>query len=204
MKKTYRTIDLTNHLKTRFAPYPRKVGRYSVSDLWAITSRTREGKRYKTAEEWLYQPEPDLPGMLRMMSGIINHNLIQEMLPKKNCEVKRVYEYQGIEIVAKADYLPDDFPSEVWEFKTKDEVMDESKPWQVHQARCYTTMFERDFACVMQPIVKDGTVVLRELSRHKRNDEWFHKQLDELLTFHEEVLELIHNQPLTKVAGAIA
>lgn len=201
MAKTQREIDLTPLLKKRFAPYPRTIGRFSVSDIWAICNKNRYGEPYKSPEEWLHQPEPDLEGMLRMYNGIIQHEQIQFMLDKERCEVKKEYPYKGLMIVAKADYLP---PIEEdvngWEFKTSDKVLEKSKTWHNWQAKIYCTLYERPAWSLLQPIISNGKLVLREVGTVKRDDEWVFKQFDKLLDFHEEILKLVDN-PIDKAVA---
>ena len=194
--KGKRDIDLTPLLKKRFAPYPRTIGRFSVSDIWAICNTNRDGERYKGVEEWLHNPEPDLEGMMRMYNGIIQHEQVQFMLKKELCEVKVEYPYKGLTIVAKADYLPDDEEGG-WEFKTSDKVLEKSKTWHDWQSKIYCTLYERPTWSILQPIVSEGKLVLREIGDVKRDDAWVHKQFDNLLDFHQEVLQVVDN-PLDK------
>lgn len=200
-KKTYRDLDLTPLLTKRFAPYPRTLGRYSVSDIWAILSRNWKGERYKSAHEWLHQSPPDLEGMLRMYNGIIQHEQVQGMLAKEKCEVKKVLPYKNLSIVAKADYLPDD--PEGWEFKTSAEPLDKSKKWHDWQGRFYCTMFDRPVWAILQPVIKDSKLMLREIGRVERDDEWVYERLEELLEFHEEVLAELRKVKLADVEKLI-
>lgn len=170
--------DLTPLFEKRFAPYPRKLGRYSVSDIWAILNG------YKTPEQYWNQEAPDMQGMQRMWKGIIIHEQVQGLLEKERCEVKKEMQHNHITIVGKADYLPDDIG---WEFKTSDNAMDKSKPWHDWQSRIYCTLFERPEWAVMQPVFKDDKFMLKEIGRVQRNDNWVKDRLNELELFHMKV-----------------
>ena len=177
-------IDLTTRLNDKLGKKYRKVGRYSVSDLYAIKAN------WLTPELFLH-PEPvDFIGLMRMLSGIIIHEKIQMLYPKECCEIKKVFKYKDIEIVGKCDYLPPDPSDEIWDFKTSDKIMDKMKPWAKDQIKCYCTMFEREWGVIYQPLIKDEHLFLRDLGRVQRDDMWFIKRCEELYRFHERVVAL--------------
>lgn len=202
-------IDLTPALRKRYANYPKKPGRYSASEMWAILNN------YTSPEDFLNKPAPDFEGMMKMWMGIVNHEMVQELLIKDRCEVKREYYYYGpgdarnfsrvippypqkapplkeqplITIVAKADYLPEE--EAVWEFKTSAEVIEKAKSWHEHQAKLYTTMFEKPIARVLQPVTKGDKLLLKEIGRVERDDVWFEKQVEKLLKFDAKVRALM-------------
>lgn len=189
-KKEFSHIDLTPHLTKRFKPYPRKVGRYSPSEAWSIING------YTTPEQWLNAAPPDFEGMIRMWNGIQGHNAVQDLLDKAKCENKKEYSYGEIVVAGKADYLPND--DEVWEFKTSADVMTSAKPWHIHQAKMYCTMFERETGLVLQPLMLRDKFVLRELARVKRDDAWFEEQMAKIVAFHEQVKALAARESLPK------
>lgn len=175
-------VDITDKLIDKFGTKYLKIGRYSVSAIYAI----KQG--WTKPEDFFNAPKNDMAGILRMYSGTLNHNFIEGLLPKDKCEIKKEYVYKDMVLVGKCDYLPND--EEVWDFKTSDTIMDKSKPWQVHQIRMYCTMFERATGSLFQPIIKDGRVVLKHLSTTKRDDEWFKKEVEELYEFHKLLLSM--------------
>lgn len=179
-------IDLTPDLTKRYKPYPRKIGRYSASEAWSIING------FTTPEKWLNPEPPDFKGMMNMWNGIQGHESVQGLLDKAKCEQKQVFEYGEIQLVGKADYLPN--AQEVWEFKTSLEAMTSAKPWHIHQVKLYCTMFKRPVGLVLQPVTTKDKFLLRELGRVNRDDDWFQEQLDKLVAFHEQVKALAKQQ----------
>lgn len=190
-------IDLTPLLKERFKPYPRKRGRYNSSELWAITSKNREGKPYLTPEQWLNPKQDDAEGLLRMWQGMIIHDHVQKLLPAETNEVKKEVPYKDMILVAKADNLPKD-SDEVWEFKTSATEMDKSKPWADYQCRLYTSIFERPKGIIYQPVQSTEGLYLKQIGEVYRDDVWFKKQLDALYLFHLKLETLWEAQNLIK------
>ena len=183
-------IDLTDKLNDKLGKKYRKIGRYSVSDMYAINAG------WLTPETFLH-PEPvEFIGLMRMLSGIIGHEKIQMLYKKEDCEIKKVFQYKDIEIVGKCDYLPPDPSDEIWDFKTSDKLMDKMKPWASHQIKVYCTMFEREVGIIYQPQIKNDRFILRDLGRVKRDDLWFIKQCEKLYQFHERVLLLAKKENL--------
>lgn len=191
MKKEPVYHDLTPLFEKKFAPYPRKLGRYSVSDVWAILNG------YKTPEEFWNQPTPDTESILRMWNGMVIHAQVQGVLEEARCEVKREMQHKHLTIVGKADYLPEGDIG--WEFKTSEKAINKSKPWHEWQSKFYATMFERPEWAILQPIVKGGRIMLKEIGRVKRNDEWVKEKLTELELFHAEVVIIAGEQPAAAV-----
>lgn len=182
-------IDLTPKLSEKFGKKYRKVGRYSVSDLYAIQAK------WLTPETWLH-PEPvDFLGLTRMWNGIIVHEKIQMLYPKECCEVKVEYKYKDIILVGKCDYIPKD-SEEIWDFKSSEKVMEKMKPWAQNQIKCYNSMFERRIGKIYQPIIKDDKLILKDCGTTERDDVWFEKQLEALYRFHEKVVLLAKKENL--------
>ena len=179
-------IDITQKLLDRYETKYTKVGRYSVSMLYAIKAG------WVKPEDFVVTKKNDWVGILRMWSGVMNHNFIESLLEKDKCEQKVEYPYKDIVVVGKADYLPDE--ENVWDFKTSDHTMDKAKPWHNHQLKMYCTMFKRKFGHIYQPVIRDKSVVLKHLGTVQRNDEWFEKELESLYIFHLRVLELVKGQ----------
>jgi len=129
-----------------------------------------------------------------MYNGIIGHEQVQFMLDKERCEVKCEYPYRGITIVGKADYIPDsDVDPNGWEFKTGPVALEKSKRWHDWQAKFYCTMFARDKWSILQPVVKNERLMLREIGVVKRDDKWVLEQFEKVVEFHQEVLAEIQN-----------
>lgn len=178
-------IDLTDNLMKSMKSYPRTLGRYNASEMYAIFAG------WTTPETWIKPEERTSFETKRMWKGIWGHNQIQSLLKAELCERKVVYEYKDIKLVAKADYLPDgEYINQIWEFKTNDDVLDKSKPWQDHQAKLYTKLFDRDKTVILQPIETESQIMLKIIGEVKRDDVWFEKQMEKLYEFHLKVKEI--------------
>ena len=182
-------IDLTTRLVKSMAPYPRKRGRYSASELYFIIS----GKT--TPDSWLNQKEKKVEDIFKMWDGSSIHHSIQEILSRGYKEQKREWSDFGITIVAKADYLPgpDDNvlnSDEVWEFKSSNNLMEVAKPWHEHQTKMYCSLFGKDNGKIFQPIRGKKSIKLKLIGEVTRDDEWFLEQAHKLLEFHERVEKL--------------
>jgi len=113
-----------------------------------------------------------------MTSGIWLHKQVQELLAGKDYrEEKRVIDYKGISLVAKADFMPPSAPDEVWEFKTSEKLMEKSKPWADHQVKMYTSIFEKPIGKIFQPVKTDKRIYLKCIGEVTRDDAWYKEQL---------------------------
>lgn len=180
-------LDLTPLLMEKLGKKYRKIGRYSVSDLYAMQAG------WLTPELYLH-PEPvNFIGLMRMLSGIVMHEKIQMLYKKECCEVKVVYDYKDITLVAKCDYLPpEDSPemNEIYDFKTSETIMDKMKPWAKHQIKMYCTLFKREIGRIYQPLIINEKFILKDLGSVERDDEWFEQQCEKLYLFHQRVVAL--------------
>lgn len=183
-------IDLTQALLDTFNKEPRvrKVGRYNVSDLWAITNG------YIKPEDYAKPQQIDFEGAMNMWQGTHKHAQIQELLDGHEIEVKEVittdHDGEKIELVGKCDAMNEKFGLEI---KTSAKLHEKSKKWHDYQAKIYCTLFKRDTFKIVQPCVYKGKLVLRVIGEVKRNDAWVAKQLDKLVEFHKEVKRLNTN-----------
>ena len=175
-------IDLTPKLIEKFGKKYNKIGRYSVSGIYAIFAR------WTKPEDYFKEGYNDFIGIKRMWAGVINHDFIESLLEKDKCEQKVVYQYRDIEIVGKSDYLPNE--DEVWDFKTSDSVMDKAKPWAEHQIKMYCTMFNRKVGRLYQPVLQGEQYILKHLGSVERDDAWFNEQCAKLYKFHEKLLTM--------------
>lgn len=179
-------IDLTPHLIQKFGTKTRKIGRYSVSDIYAILAGW-------TKPEHFFEPQiNDFVGIKRMWAGVINHDFIESLLEKDKCEQKVVYKYKDIEIVGKIDYLPND--EEVWDFKTSDSVANKAKPWALAQVKMYCSMFNRKIGRIYQPVLSNNRYILKHLGVVERSDIWFKNECEKLYQFHEQLVEMQKNR----------
>lgn len=182
-------INLTPIFKRKMNARPRVRGRYNSSDLYAINHGFRSGKL--TPEQWMHSPERPVKELLNMWAGTGLHNQIQGLLGGRDYkEEKKEFHYDEITVVAKADFLPPYKPDTVWEFKTSEKLMTDSKPWHDNQVKLYTTIFEKDFGSIYQPIQDADGVYLKHLKTVERDDAWFTKEIEALYKFHLELEKL--------------
>lgn len=187
------SIDLTPVLLKKFSGYPKKVGRYSVSDMWAILNG------YLSVREYLLPKKVDSVQAFRMWQGVTKHNQVQEFLKEIGweCEVKREREIKGFEIVGKVDAIN---AGEILEIKTSEELMAKAKRWHLFQAKIYCSLFERPVAYIMQPVV-NSKVELKEIGCVKRDEEWFQEQMGLLEQFHEQLITYKHGLEQSNAGG---
>ena len=184
-------IDLTDKFLSAAKSYPRKLGRYSCSQIYRMLEAGKIPWGLPASK--YFEPEPvDFDGALRMINGVQTHDLVQKYLPADKNEVKFEYEYKvGDEtkfvLVGKVDHLPDD---SVWEIKSSEKEMSSSKEYQDHQARLYCTICDRPIAYILQPLIKNDRFILKEIGRVERDDEWFQSEMLRLLNYHERLIEL--------------
>lgn len=181
-------VDLSPVLKGRMKSYPRTKGRYNSSEMYFINSGSTK------PEEWLNPAERSVFELLRMWKGIAAHNMVQDLLDKKHCEIKREHTWNGITVVGKVDYLPPEYPEEVWEFKSSENLMDVSKPWHEYQVKLYCTMFERPRGVVLQPVENKDGLYLKEIGYVTRDDQWFADEMAKLYAFHLTVEEILRKK----------
>lgn len=173
------------HIKGR----KRKLGRYSASEIYKmITPGLPWGL---PAAKYFDIEDTNEESAFRMLKGIINHEQVQRFLASEKNEVKKEYTYGPFTLVGKADHLPDE--DTVWEIKTSEKAMAKSKPWQDHQTKLYCSMFERSKGYILQPIVEDGHLILKEVGCVERDDVWFEQEMQKLLNYHER-LEMLDNE----------
>lgn len=142
-------------------------------------------------EDYFKIEDPDFASAMRMKNGIMYHELVQAYLDSSKCEIKKEYYYEPFVVVGKVDFLHDDY---VVEIKTSETMMKKSKAWHDHQAKLYCTMFDRPFGVIMQPTItqdkegKDAGLVLQEIGRVERDDEWFDLEMQKLKNYHERLV----------------
>jgi len=177
-------IDLTQRLKNKMASRPRVRGRYNSSEMYGIIIG------WTTPEQWFNAPEKPIKDILNMWSGIGMHNQLENLMGAEFSEKKVEFPYKGIILVAKADYLPQHKPEEVWEFKTSDHTLEKAKPWHEYQAKLYTSMFNKQRGMIYQPVQAENGIFLKHIGTVERDDKWFEEELQKLYIFHEKVEKL--------------
>lgn len=179
-------IDLTESLISHYAIRPGIVGRYSVSGIWGINNG------FTSVKEFLSGKKVTAKEAIRMSNGKWKHNQIQELLGthyKIEEKVEKIMVGVGWKLVGKVDFMDD---GTIYEIKTTDFLLTAPKPWHESQVKLYCTLFERPVGHIVQPIIKDGHLILKLVGSVKRDDMWFEDEMLKLNEFHKK---LIKEQP---------
>ena len=176
-QKNHFNRDITDKILADYNLRQNKVGRYSVSRLWAILNG------YCSKEDYLNGETRTLEDILRMTDGTMKHKFLEKYAIGET-EVKKDYDCGAFVIVGIADELTDEA---VIEYKTSQKLYDKPKSWHIHQTRMYLTIFERPIGIIYQPKIIKGRFILDTLGTTRRNDDWFNKEINKLTLFHQEL-----------------
>ena len=173
-------IDLTPYFIESFKK-KRVIGRYSVSDLWAIIHG------YLTPENYLEEESFKVIDIVRMINGTVKHKILEEFLIKDGwqIEVKKEFPYEDIVFVGKVDAIND---KEILEIKTSDKIIPVGKDWQKLQLKVYLTMFERESGYLVQPVYTSEKIYLKKIDEIKRDDEYVFNVFKKVKEFHNQLL----------------
>ncbi len=184
-------IDLKPALQkyTEERDRPNKVGRYSISQIYAYLNG------WQTPEDFIKGEKLDFTSQFRCFQGTSKHKQIEELMKLLGykTEVKKEMKVGDFTIVGIADYLSD---NEVADLKTSAKLYDKAKPWQIFQVKLYCTVFKKDIGKVAQPIYKSNSngeptdFYLKEIGSTKRDDGWFKAKMEKLNKFHNKVKKL--------------
>jgi hypothetical protein len=177
-------VNLTPALLQKMNARPRVRGRYNSSELFFILNGST------SPQDWINPKPRTAKEILVMWNGIGVHNQLEDLMGKEYSEKKVTYEYKGMTLVGKLDFLPPHKPDEIWEFKSSVKLMSRAKPWHEHQVKLYLTMFQKPTGVVFQPVSNDDGIFLKRLATVKRDDKWFMDQMEILYAFHLEVEKL--------------
>lgn len=178
-------LDLTQHL--RGDKRERVINRFSVSELYYLLAG------YTTIEEYVKGKELTVKNLWEMQLGSLKHEWIQAhpfIKEKYQCEIKKVYETQGIQIVAKADGICKEHGIEIKTGKAREKASRS----QEFQARMYCTLFELPVFYIVQPYHNHEKAYLKTIGVIHRNDKWFATQVQKILLKYEEIQEYVKNQ----------
>lgn len=173
-------IDLTPYFIESFKR-KRVIGRYSVTDLWAIIHG------YLTPENYLKEESFKIIDIVRMINGTVKHKILEEFLIKDGwqIEIKKEFPYEDIVFVGKVDAIND---KEILEIKTSDKIIPVGKDWQKLQLKVYLTMFERESGCLVQPVYTNEKIYLKKIDEIKRDDEYVFNVFKKVKEFHNQLL----------------
>lgn len=175
-------IDLTERLLEKNKARGGEVGRYHISKIaWWLYAG------FPSPEDYLKGEQFDFPSVLRMWRGEKKHEMIQELLPEYQHEIKKEWVWEGFVVVGKVDCIDD---KEISELKTSEKLYDKAKPWAVNQLKIYLTMFERPTGKVLQPIISNNQLILKELAVVKRDDNFFSEAMSKVKEFDKKVKKL--------------
>jgi len=173
-------IDLTPYFIESFKR-KRVIGRYSVTDLWAIIHG------YLTPENYLKEESFKIIDIVRMINGTVKHKILEEFLIENGwqIEIKKEFPYEDIVFVGKVDAIND---KEILEIKTSDKIIPVGKDWQKLQLKVYLTMFERESGCLVQPVYTNEKIYLKKITEIKRDDEYVFNIFKKVKEFHNQLL----------------
>ncbi|HOL83599.1 MAG TPA: hypothetical protein PLK48_06350 [Caldisericia bacterium] len=173
-------IDLTPYFIESFKR-KRVIGRYSVTDLWAIIHG------YLPPENYLEEESFKVSDIVKMINGTVKHKILEEFLIKDGwqIEIKKEFPYEDIVFVGKVDAIND---KEILEIKTSDKIIPVGKDWQKLQLKVYLTMFERESGCLVQPVYTNEKIYLKKIDEIKRDDEYVFNVFKKVKEFHNQLL----------------
>jgi hypothetical protein len=184
-------IKLEKAFLELYKPKQRTVGKYYVSDLWAMTSG------YLPPEKFLALEPFNLGSQINCHMGIEKHESVQKLLqviyPKGVAEERVEKKFGDFVIVGKADFIENDV---IIEIKTSFDLMPDSKPWQDYQLKWYLELFRKERGYVVQPVFKtyNGKPVdmrLKILKIVYCNPLFVDKELDKIKMYHQALCEIV-------------
>jgi len=176
-KKKVLSIDLTPALYKVLEPRERKVGRYNVSEIWAMLNG------YLGVKDFFQKQAIDFEQAVRIYNGIKVHEKIETLLKEMGyeTEVKKEMKWKDFVIVGKVDAINE---KEIIEIKTSEGILGTAKKWHEHQVKMYLTMFEKERGIIAQPMKTSKKIYLNILKEIKRDDKWFERQMALLEKYH--------------------
>ena len=177
-------IDLTPGLKKKYTPWIRKVGRYSVTDLYDIVHGNLTVKNFFKPSSFTQS------SMYYMWKGKWDHMKAQDLLIELGyeIEIKKEKKINDWVVVGRADCLQLD---EVIEIKTSKNIL-KPNPHHVFQTRIYCTLFEKKDGYIYQPMYKPLTheLYMRLVKKVQRDDAWAEEQFIKVDEFHNKLLTI--------------
>jgi len=180
-------IDLTKRLvdKTNQEKRTNTIGRYSISNIWAINNNYLSPKQFLEGEEF------DFISAFRMFQGTWKHRQLEDLLKndypveqKKEMEIKA--DGETFTIVGIADIQDFIDKKDVCDFKTSQELK-VAKRWDLAQVKAYLTLFEKPKGYILQPRYTKNALWLEVIGETDRDDDWFNKEMNKLAQFHRRL-----------------
>ncbi len=186
MKLSFKNILLE---KTHADRRENKIGRYSVSGIWAINNNYMSMKKFIDGEDF------DFVSCFRMWNGTWKHAQLEDLFKWKGYQVEQkrekeiVHDDAKFTIVGKADIFDLIETEDVCDFKTSDTLTSEAKPWSMYQVKMYCTLFEKPVGYIVEPRKNANDIWLEVIGKVERNDEWFEYEMCLLKDFHKKLLK---------------
>jgi len=162
----------------------RKLNRFSISEMyyllagWTPIEEYVKGKEFTAKEAWT------------MRLGNLKHEWIQSLLNDQyQVEVKKEMTFGDIEIVGMADLLhlePMGATPKVLkgdygiEIKTSDKLKEKASSAHEFQCMMYCSLFDVPVFYIMQPVLKDGKAILKQIGEVKKSDIKFKNTIKKL------------------------
>lgn len=177
-------IDLTPILLEQYKKKPRDISRFNVSDCWAIIHG------YTSPQQFLEGEKMDFPNAFRCWQGTWKHNQLEELLKGLGYEVEVKLEHKtpNFTLVGKVDAIKDDT---ILEIKTSTELLPKAKSWHEEQVKIYLSLFKKEKGIIVQPIITNNKLILKEIGIVRKDDIFFKKVLGELEEFNNKLKETL-------------
>lgn len=182
-------IDLTSKLKGE--KRVRKLNRFSCSEMYYLL------QGWTTLDDYVNGKEKTVQDYYTMAMGTAKHQMIQEWLKDEyQVEVKKELTFGEIEIVGVADLLHLEPLKDVptlqkpdygIEIKTSTRLKEKSSGAHDFQAKMYCSIFDVPYFIIMQPVLKDGKCILKEIGRVKKSDIFFNNQIKKLTELYQQL-----------------
>jgi hypothetical protein len=170
----------------------RKLNRFSCSEIFYLL------KGWTSIEDYVNRKLPTAQEAHTMLMGSLKHKWIQEQLKDQyQMEIKKELTFGEIEIVGVADMLHLEpmgaeakllKPDYGFEIKTG-KLRTKASASQEYQARMYCSLFEVPFFYVVQPVINNGKLILKQLAVVRRSDIFFNNQIKKLTEFYNTKLK---------------
>jgi hypothetical protein len=161
---------------------PRKkvLNRFSTSALYYLLNG------WTTVEEYVDGKPISREQKRVMREGTKVHLYVQEFLKEMGyeCEIKKVLETDGIQIVCKVDALKEEHGLEI---KSSAKLRKEATRSHIYQAKWYAHLFQRDFY-IVQPEEAGGVEYLQTIGIvHPPKQKWVDSEISKILIKYEEI-----------------
>lgn len=180
-------ISLREGIKKLTLKKERKIGRYNVSDIWAMLNG------YLPIEQYTKTDELDNAALVNVFLGTEKHTIINKLLnsiyPEGIQEQKIEKDFGDFVIVGRADFIVGD---KIVEIKTSNVVMSTSKTWHDYQLSWYLWLFNKPVGLIVQPLItykqnKPEDICLKIIKKLKVNPVWCEQELKKLKDYHNKL-----------------